>query len=172
MVQSASDACGAHFERLLQIDMDVDVFSSNWSYCDRVSSYVARMIGHNRTDSLLYSNLLSSALNELLETVFRVHRPGGSFACSVSRLGKRDRIELIIPCDAAGARFYRDAMNRLQQDDVETQYRSALFAEGPLDPDIGLFELAVDYAATMSVEQVGKDAIRLVADLSLEETRR
>ncbi len=163
-----TDAGGERFERLLQIELDVDAFASNWSYCDRVSSYVARMISHNRTDSLLYSNLLSSALNELLETVFRVHRPGGGFGCGVSRLGEKDRIELVVPCAASDVQFYQDAMNRLQRDDVETQYRVALFADGPLDPDVGLFELAVDYAARMSVEQAGEGAIRLVADLSLE----
>ena len=44
----------------------IDDFASEWLHCDRISSYLARMVSHNRTDSLLYANLLSSALNELL----------------------------------------------------------------------------------------------------------
>ena len=45
------------------------------------------MVSHNRSDSLLYANLLSSALNELLETAFIHHGPDGDFSCRVSRAG-------------------------------------------------------------------------------------
>lgn len=164
------NTAGGDFELLLEIDMDIGDFSSNWSYCDRVSSYVAQMISHNRTDSLLFSNLFSSALNELLETAYRAHGASGRFVCSVSRLGDRDRIELTIPCEATGTRFYLDASERLARADVADQYRSALFSAGPLDPDIGLFELAVDYDAALSVDAEQKNTIRLVADLALEDT--
>lgn len=158
------------FELLLEIDMDIGVFSSDWSYCDRVSSYVAQMISHNRTDSLLYSNLFSSALNELLETAYRAHGASGSFVCSVSRLGRQDRIELTIPCEASGTTFYLGAKERLARADVAEQYRAALFSPGPVQPDIGLFELAVDYDAALHVDAEQKNTVRLVADLALEDT--
>lgn len=167
----AQSASNSGFEPLLEIGMEIDVFSSNWSYCDRLSSYVARMISHNRTDSLLYSNLFSSALNELLETVYRTHGEGGRFECKVLRLGHRDRIELTIPCDTAVAEFYGGAMKRLGRSDVAEQYRSALFSEGPLDPDVGLFELVVDYDATLRVETKDKHALCLIAELALEDTK-
>lgn len=164
-------AAGSEFELLLEIGMDIDVFASNWAYCDRLSSYVARMVSHNRTDSLLYSNLFSSALNELLETVYRAHGESGGFVCRVLRLGDRDRIELTVPCDTADIEFYGEAMKRLERSDVADQYRSALFSQGPLDPDIGLFELAVDYEAALRVETKDKNTIRLIADLALEDTK-
>jgi hypothetical protein len=170
MKKTKVDALGCTFEPLLQIGMDIDVFTSNWAYCDRLSSYAARMVSHNRIDSLLYSNLFSSALNELLETVFRAHGSGGNFMCSISRLANKDRIELTIPCKAREAQFYLDAMKRLSRSDVAEKYRSALFAEGALDPDIGLFELAVDYDASISVETTDENTIRLIADLALEDT--
>jgi hypothetical protein len=171
MKKTSVDAVGGTFEPLFQIGMDIDVFTSNWAYCDRLSSYAARMVSHNRIDSLLYSNLFSSALNELLETVFRTHGSGGSFMCSISRLANKDRIELTIPCKAREAQFYVDAMERLSRTDVAEQYRSALFAEGALDPDIGLFELVVDYEASISVETTEENTIRLIADLALEDTQ-
>jgi hypothetical protein len=171
MKKTTVDAVSGAFEPLLQIGMDIDVFTSNWSYCDRLSSYAARMVSHNRTDSLLYANLFSSALNELLETVFRAHGSGGNFRCSISRLANKDRIELTIPCKGQDAQFYINAMERLSRSDVAEQYRSALFADGTLDPDIGLFELAVDYDASISVEKTDENTIRLVADLALEDTQ-
>jgi hypothetical protein len=156
------------FQPLVQIDMEIRVFGLSWAHCDRISTYVARMVSHNRTDSLLYSNLFSSALNELLETVFRMHSGEGRFVCSVLRNGPIDRIELTVPCDDGKAGFYSEAMNLACSPEAAERYRKALFSTGPLEPGIGLLELAVDYDAKMSVETVGDGAVRLIADLSLE----
>jgi hypothetical protein len=160
----------ADFQPLVEIDMKIGVFGSQWTHCDRISTYVARMVSHNRTDSLLYSNLFSSVLNELLETVFRIHGGEGDFACSVRRNGPVDRIEITLPCDISQAGFYRDAMDAIHGSEAADRYRLALFSTGPLNPDIGLLELAVDYDAQMSVEQVGEGVIRLTADVALEES--
>ncbi|MBN9066652.1 MAG: ubiquinone biosynthesis methyltransferase UbiE [Rhizobiales bacterium] len=159
-----------YFAPLLSIDLDIAAFASNWSYCDRLSSYFARMISHNRTDSLLYANLFSSALNELLETVFRVHGAAGNLTCRVSRHAERDRIELTVPCGKSESAFYQGAVANLVGEDIEDRYRAALFREGPMDAGVGLLELAVDYGADFSVEAMPQ-AIRLVAELSLEGRR-
>lgn len=156
------------FRPLLQIDMDIGVFGAQWTHCDRISTYVARMVSHNRADSLLYANLFSSALNELLETAFRVHNGEGRFACCIKRSGPVDRIELTVPCDPNQAGFYGKAVEIARGPGASERYREALFSTGPLDPDIGLLELAADYNAKMSVERAGNGTIRLVADLALE----
>lgn len=157
------------FELLIAVDMDIGAFASDWAYCDRLSTYLAKMVSHNRTDSLLYTNLLSSALNELLETVHRAHGPAGRFACAVLRSEGRDRIELTIPNANANSDFYRQAITSLSREDLAEQYRTALFREGPLDPTIGLMELAVDYNARLTVEAVDDAAVRLTAELTLED---
>jgi hypothetical protein len=92
--------------QLLELSMGIEDFSSEWLHCDRISSYVARMVSHNRADSLLYANLLSSALNELLETVFAHHGPKGRLSCRVKRAGASDIIELSLPCDDKAMKFY------------------------------------------------------------------
>lgn len=157
------------FALLLRFDMGIDDFSSDWAYCDRLSSYMARMVSHNRSDSVLYSNLLSSALNELLETVFRCHQGGGEFTCAISRKGVRDRVELTIPVDSTASRFYYDAVAGVSAPDAAEQYRNALFSEGPLPASLGLLELAVDYTARFSIEALGEGSLRLLAELALEE---
>ncbi len=155
------------FEPLMRIDMDIALFTSDWAYCDRVSSYVARMISHDRGDSLRYGNLFSSALNELLETVFRVHGPFGAFSCAVYRMQGCDRIELTLPADAQARAFYKNTTNSL---DAE-RYQTALFAPGAIEPAIGLLELAIDYQAKIRVEDAGGDTLRLVTELVLEGER-
>jgi len=169
MTTDSSAGTKGSFEALISIDMDIGAFVSDWAYCDRLSTYVARMVSHNRTDSLLYANLLSSVLNELMETVHRAHGPAGRFACTLLRNGRHDRIELTIPNHAVEADFYGRAVAAVRRANVAEQYRSALFREGPLDPAIGLMELAVDYNARLDVEATG-DAVRLTAELTLEET--
>ena len=154
-------------DQLLEVSMAIEDFSSEWLHCDRISSYVARMVSHNRSDSMLYANLLSSALNELLETAFANHGPGGNFSCRVSRAGLRDVIELSLPCDDQTLRFYENAASRLECPDVEEVYRTALLAEGEQDPHLGLLEVAVDYQAKISIAPA-RGRVTLSAEMVLE----
>jgi hypothetical protein len=154
-------------DQLLEVSMGIGDFSSEWLHCDRISSYVANVVSHDRSDSLLYANLLSSALNELLETVFAHHGPDGDFNCRVRRLGAKDVIELTLPCDDATLRFYQDAALRLGQRDVAELYQAALLSHGEQDPHLGLLEVAVDYQARISIHPSGA-RLTLSAELVLE----
>ena len=148
--------------------MGIEDFASEWLHCDRISSYLARMVSHNRSDSLLYANLLSSALNELLETAFAHHGPEGDFSCRVSRAGEADVIELDLPCDAQTLSFYSEAAQRLQQPNLTDVYHTALFAPGRADPHLGLLEVAVDYRARISIMPEKGNRLTLAAEMALE----
>jgi hypothetical protein len=154
-------------DQLLEVSMDVADFSSEWLHCDRISSYFATMASNNRADSLLYANLLSSAVNELLETVFCNHGPAGKFSIRVRRSGPQDVIELTLPCDDPTLQFYTDATSLLKRDDVAEVYRSALFSAGEQDPRLGLLELAVDYQAKISITPAG-ERLTLSAEMMIE----
>ncbi|WP_146256176.1 ubiquinone biosynthesis methyltransferase UbiE [Aestuariivirga litoralis] len=153
---------------LVEISMGIEAFASEWLHCDRISSYLARMVSHNRTDSLLYANLMSSALNELLETAFAHHGPEGDFSCRVSRAGDADVIELDLPCDAAALSFYSEAARRLSQPDLAETYHAALFSPGRADPHLGLLEVAVDYRARISIQPEQGNRLKLAAEMALE----
>ena len=157
-----------NFELLMQVQLDMSDFSADWGHCDRLATYVARMVSHNRADSLQYANLFSTAFNELLETAFRNHAKDGKIACAVSRSGPIDRIELSIPCDVPLKAFYADAVASLAHTDFVESYVSALLNDGPLDPRIGLLELAVDYNARLSLQDQSAAVVCLVAELTLD----
>lgn len=157
-----------NFELLMQVQLDMSDFSADWGHCDRLATYVARMVSHNRADSLQYANLFSTAFNELLETAFRNHGKDGQIACAVLRAGAIDRIELSIPCDAPLKAFYADAVASLAHNDFVESYVSALLNDGPLDPRIGLLELAVDYNARLSLQDKSAAVVCLVAELTLD----
>jgi len=154
---------------LIEISMNLDTFISSWTNCDRISTYIARVVSHDRADSLLYSNLFSSALNELMEAAFRSNGKTGRLQCNVLRSGRMDRIELVIPCDDSARSFYEDAVARLSGEDAADLYTQALFSRGHVDPHIGLLELAIDYKARLSIKPAPDDAIRLTADFVLED---
>ena len=165
--QDKADKSTEKFELLMQVQLDVGDFAADWGHCDRLATYVARMVSHNRADSLQYANLFSTAFNELLETAFRNHHNQGQIACTVLRCGAVDRIELSIPCDAPLKAFYTDAVESLAKTDFAQSYVSALLNDGPLDPRIGLLELAVDYNARLSLQQ-HCTTVCLVAELTLD----
>lgn len=160
---------GSDVPQVIRLDVDIQDFGSDWTHCDLMSGYVARMVSHNRLDSLLFSNLYSSALNELLEAVFRAHGTGGKLECSICRQGRDDRIELTFPADEAVLGLYRDAISRVNGDDAEAAYLQALFTEGEPGPGLGLMELGVDYGARLAVDRMDDGRIRLTADLTLED---
>jgi len=164
----AREERAAAFEILLELGLDIGEFAGDWAHCDRLATYVARMVSHNRADSLQYANLFSSAFNELLETAYRNHRNTGQLGCAVLRDGPVDRIELSIPCDDKLRAFYVDAIVTLQRDDCIEFYVRALLDDGPLDPRIGLLELAVDYNARLSLQTDSADSVRLIAELKLD----
>ena len=154
------------FVKLFELRIGAEMFAADWSHCDRISSYVADLLSHARTDSLRYANLFSSVLNELLETVFHHHAAMGSIRCAVSRAGTLDRIEISLPCDGATRAFYHAAMAEIAKPDVADRYlKTMLSGTG----HSGLMELAVDYSAKLSVTDSAPGELHLTTELVLEE---
>ena len=163
-----SEVSQPSFQAMIQVDMKIQTFLSTWLHCDHISSYLARMVSHNRSDSVRYANLFSSAFNELLEIAFRTHHPAGELGCKVSRHGEVDRIELTFPCTPDEQDFFLDAVRQTENSNKRERYMSAL--SGDLAPSrrVVLLELAVDYNAILRLEDVGNNTVKLVVDLPLE----
>ena len=159
----------ANFEPLYELSLPCREFSSDWSHCDRIATYVARQISYARKDPAFYTNLLSSALNELLEIAFRVHLDEGMIACLISRAGGVDRIALSIPCDEAMKDFYRLSVDAATGTDAADRYDAALLSGPSPAPEIGLLELAIDYRAHLQIEMAEGQKLVLTADVALED---
>jgi hypothetical protein len=155
--------------QMIHLDLDIKDFCTDWTHCDLMSGYIARMVSHNRLDSLLFSNLYSSALNELLEAVYRTHGSGGKLQCAVQRDGNVDRIELTFPADEQTYKIYETAIAKVNGEDAETLYLEALFADAEPDASLGLLELGVDYGARLAIGRSEYGRMSLVAELVLED---
>ncbi|WP_269931706.1 ubiquinone biosynthesis methyltransferase UbiE [Aminobacter sp. HY435] len=167
MTPTHETAADDQFRTMIQIDMQIASFHANWSHCDYIATYLARTISHNRPDSVLFSNLFSSALNELLEITFRTRHNGGALACKVSRDGDMDRVELTFSCGEEERRFFEAAVARIQASDVKDRYLSSLSGDVAPSRDIMLLELAVSYNATVNLGEGDDGTVTLVVDLPL-----
>ncbi|WP_165867673.1 ubiquinone biosynthesis methyltransferase UbiE [Mesorhizobium sp. DCY119] len=157
------------FGPMIQVDMEIKSFLSMWLYCDQISSYLARMVSHNRSDSVRHSNLFSSVANELLEVAFRTRHPDGELACRVSRQGRVDRIELTFPCTPEERQFYREALSQIVRSESGDRYMNSVSGDLAPSREVVLLELAVDYKAKLRLEETEADTIKLVVDLPLED---
>ncbi|WP_342236945.1 hypothetical protein [Inquilinus sp. OTU3971] len=169
MVTGSEATSTPGFEPLIEVAMTARAFSAYWAQCSYVATYAARAVSHNRTDSTLYSNLFSSAINELLELAYRSQHGEGVVACRVLRRGAVDRIEIEIPCAPAHGRFLLKAVEQLSGPGSEARYLNALTSDEGGCPEIGLLELAHDYGADISATAEDHEQVRLTVNLRLED---
>ncbi len=158
----------AAFEQLLKLEMEMATFTADWLHCDQLSNYVARMVSHDRRDPLRHSNLLSSALNELLEMSFRTEVQEGELVFGFYRHQKLERIELSFPCPSQQQRFYCELVDCLKDSDKLAVYIDIIADEtAPIEQAV-LMGLAVNYDAGIELRATAGDTLTFIVDLPLE----
>lgn len=166
--QEAAVVADTAFEQLLNLEMEMATFTADWLHCDQLSNYVARMVSHDRRDPLRHSNLLSSALNELLEMSFRSDAQEGELICVFYRHEQIERIELSFPCPSQQRRFYSELVEDLKHNGQLANYVEVIADEtAPLEQAV-LLGLAVNYDADIELRTSTADALTFVVDLPLE----
>ncbi|MDX0602674.1 ubiquinone biosynthesis methyltransferase UbiE [Sinorhizobium medicae] len=158
----------ASYEPLLQFEMEMGAFLSDWNHCDQLSSFMARMISHNRTDPVRHSNFFSSALNELLEVSFRGGSPDGRIGCAVYRRGPTERVELTFPCPPGQRQFYGEAVAKTHDGDAHARYLDSIAADLAPSREAVLLDLSINFDADVRLGESDPPSITLVVDLPLE----
>ncbi|WP_074064689.1 MULTISPECIES: ubiquinone biosynthesis methyltransferase UbiE [Rhizobium] len=148
--------------------MDMASFTADWLHCDQLSNYVARMVSHDRRDPVRHSNLLSSALNELLEMSFRSQTDDGDFVCNFYRRQQIERIELIFPCPPEQRQFYKKIALGLKSSQARANYLNVITNDAASDGQAILLGLAVNYDAEIQVRDLGVGTVAFIVDLPLE----
>lgn len=75
--QSAA-AIEATFKPMVTLDIDTAMFSTQWPLCDMMTEYFSTLAGQSHDDPTRYTNLLSAAINELLELAYRLGPTDGT----------------------------------------------------------------------------------------------
>jgi hypothetical protein len=134
-------------------------FAKRWSHCHQMANYFARFASANEDDPERYTTLLSTFFNEFLEAVYRNHAYKGDITISFERNGGRICLRAEVPIDTPSLRFYRNAVEVLNQADPMAWYRDRLERDAP-DEEItvlGLLELAVVYDCRLSMQEPARD---------------
>ncbi|WP_113567179.1 ubiquinone biosynthesis methyltransferase UbiE [Rhizobiales bacterium] len=158
----------AIFEPLLQFEMEMGTFLSEWQHCDHLSSYLARMISHNRTDPVRHSNFFSSALNELLEVSFRSGAASGHIGLAIYRHGPIERVQITFPCPSEQVPFYREAVSKVDRSDAHARYLDSISTDMAPSRESILLDLAINFDASIRIEESTLHAVTLIVDLPLE----
>lgn len=161
-------AIGPTFDQLLSLKMDMASFTADWLHCDQLSNYVARMVSHDRRDPVRHSNLLSSALNELLEMSFRSEADDGDFVCNFYRCQQTERIELIFPCPPEQRQFYKKIVLGLKTGRALINYCNVITSDAASDGQAILLGLVVNYDAEIQIHDLGIGTLAFIVDLPLE----
>jgi hypothetical protein len=75
--QSAA-AIEATFKPMVTLDIDTAMFSAQWQLCDMMTEYFSTLAGQFHADPSRYANLLSAAINELVELAYRLGPTDGT----------------------------------------------------------------------------------------------
>ncbi|MBB3458529.1 hypothetical protein FHT86_006855 [Rhizobium sp. BK313] len=168
MSEQSTDRTTFPFHPMLELEMEMEIFMSDWLHCNQLSNYVARMVSHDRSDPVRHANLLSSALNELFEISFRSGCAPGRLHCNISRGDNLERIALTFPCASEQHHLYRDATAHASGGGALQRYLEALADENSAQEDIVLLGLAVNYDASLSLQEVDDQALTVVLDIPVE----
>jgi len=156
------------FEPLLELEMEMASFAADWLYCDQCSTYLARMVSHDRNDPIRHANLLSAALNELFEMSFHAREHNGALVCRFYRSGGTERIELTFPCSAETRSFYDTIADNIKSGHALANYLDVITNDDARAEHAILLGLAVNYDANIRLCERDAGLLTFVVDLTLE----
>jgi len=158
----------AAFKPLLELEMEMATLVADWSHCDQCAAYLARMVSHDRHDSIRHANLLSAALNELFEMSFHTRESDGVLRCRFYRNGTIERIELTFPCSAEQRNSYETIVERIGNGLALANYLDVITDDAARAEHAILLGLAVNYDADIELSAQDTGMMTFVVDLALE----
>ncbi|MBP1861746.1 ubiquinone biosynthesis methyltransferase UbiE [Rhizobium herbae] len=168
MNEADRESVEAAFEPLLQLEMEMTTFLSDWHHCDQLSTFIGRIVSHNRTDPVRHSNVFSSVLNELLEVSFRGGSPDGQIDCAVYRHGAVERVRLTFPCPPHQRQFVGEAVSKTRRADALARHLDSISTDLASNRDAVFLDLAINFDARIRLENSAPPSITLVVDLPLQ----
>ena len=154
---------------LIKATLALDAFSSDWKHCDQTANYLAQFVSADRPDPSVFSNLLSTVLNEILEVIYGHHPGMGSALVAIGTVRQEIHIEITLPVDDTTRRFYAEALDPLKTEDPAVLYQRELerLYSGPPHPAMGLYELAADYGAKIEKKEIDSSTLAISVRLSI-----
>ena len=155
------------FLPLLEIDIAMPQLQREWASCDLIANYLAEFVTDGSGDTLRRTNMLSAALNELLESVFKYADGEGHLICRIAKNERRHRVEMIFNA-RHGLRQRLETAIHADENRAIDDYLSGLQTSTAPGPAEALLGLAVNFLAEVSLMPEEGNLIGLVVDLPFD----
>ena len=137
----------------IHICCDMSGFTADWRRCDQLSNFLAEAFSMVKADPFAFSNMLSTIINEVLETIFYNNAGKGSL---VLQLREENAVTILcaeFAVDDSTRSLYERITNSLATQDPVLLYEQLLFNVSSADTrEICLYEIAADYGARLTLE--------------------
>ena len=137
----------------VRIRCDLPGFLADWRRCDQLSNYLADSLSLTKDDPFAFSSLLSTIINEVLETIFCHNAGRGSLTLQLRE--EEDTTTVLraeFAVDVAARSMYERVVASLEAEDPSGLYERLLFQAASSEArDICLYEIAADYGARLAV---------------------
>ena len=148
----------------IEIRYGLEQFRTDWRRLALSSDF----LGETAAQACYAQRVVSSAVNELLELVYRLGANSGSAALSVTHRADELELELRLPLDPESARRVSAEVARLNDADPQRLYIEQLGQSQPTSTLFGVLYLMADFGARI-VAATGPEGLRLTVLLSTAE---
>ncbi|MFZ3048566.1 MAG: hypothetical protein WA151_21845 [Desulfatirhabdiaceae bacterium] len=137
----------------IRVCCDMPGFVADWRRCDHFSNFLAESFSLAKADPFAFSNMLSTIINEVLETIFYHNAGHGFLTLQLSEENTATVLRAEFTVDHSTRLMYEHIVDTLANQDPVVLYEQLLFQVSSLDSrDICLYEIAADYGARLTIE--------------------
>ena len=153
----------------IRVCCDMPGFIADWRRCDHLSNFLAEALNLIKADPFAFANMLSTVINEVLETIFYHNAGRGSLTLALSEENAVTVLRAEFAVDDSDRLLYERIVTTLAAHDPVALYEQLLFQVSSVDTrDICLYEIAADYGARLTLENGSQPGlICLVVRISL-----
>jgi hypothetical protein len=138
----------------IRVCCDMPGFTADWCRCDQLSNFLAETFSLVKADPFAFSNMLSTIINEVLETIFYNNAGTGSLILQLSEENAVTILRAEFAVDDRARSLYERIITALATQDPVMLYEQLLFQVSSVDSrEICLYEIAADYGARLTVEK-------------------
>lgn len=145
----------------VRVTCDLAGFLADWRRCDQFSNYLAESLSLAKADPFAFSSLLSTIINEVLETIF-CHNAGQG-VLSLQLFEEADASTVLRAEFAVNEQIrtlYEGTVASLSGQDPVQLYEQLLFQSASADTrELCLYEIAADYGARLSLGESGRSGV-------------
>ncbi len=136
----------------IRVCCDMPGFVADWRRCDQLSNFLAEAFSLAKADPFAFSNMLSTIINEVLETIFYHNAGSGSLMLQLSEERATTVLHAEFAVDDSARSLYERIVTELATHDPVALYEQLLFQVSSVDTrDICLYEIAADYGVRLTV---------------------